>query len=107
MLEDIELDGATLDKGSSVLILIGAANRDPRVFSDPTRLDLSREPNPQLGFGFGLHHCLGSPLARLEAQVLLEELLGATKDFEVVGTPSYRPNVVLRGLAELDLVLAT
>lgn len=105
MLDDVELGEHVLEKGSSVMLLIGAANRDPAVFANPTELDLARDPNPQLGFGFGLHHCLGSPLARLEAQVLLEELLAATSSFEVTGPVHYRPNIVLRGLAELDVVL--
>ena len=105
MLDDVVMGDVTLEKGSFTLLLIGAANRDPDVFDDPLQLNLQRDPNPQLGFGFGLHHCLGSPLARLEAQVLLQELLARTSSFEVTGTVKYRPNIVLRGLAELEVVL--
>ncbi|MSY31940.1 MAG: cytochrome P450, partial [Actinobacteria bacterium] len=67
--EDIEIPGAVLDKGSLVFILIGSANRDPEVFANPTALILDREPNPHLGFGFGMHHCLGAPLARLDSSI--------------------------------------
>jgi cytochrome P450 len=89
------------------MMLLGAANRDPEVFSDPTRLTLRRDPNPQMGFGFGLHHCLGAPLARLEAQVVLQRLLARTTSFEVTGDVRFRPNIVLRGLESLDLSLVT
>jgi cytochrome P450 len=107
MLEDMDVGGTTLEKGSFALLLLAGANRDPDVFADPTRLDLTRDPNPQLGFGFGLHHCLGSPLARLEAEVTLEELLATGRRIEVTGPIRYRPNIVLRGLAELEIVLAS
>jgi cytochrome P450 len=105
LLGDVTVDETVIPEGSFVMVLLAAANRDPAVFADPTALTLTRDPNPQLGFGFGLHHCLGSPLARLEAQVLLEELLAATTSFEVTGPVTYRPNIVLRGLAELEVVL--
>jgi cytochrome P450 len=107
ILEDMEVSGVTLDGGSFALMLIGAANRDPEAFSDPTRLNLAREPNPHLGFGFGLHHCLGAPLARLEAEVLLSVLARRAREIKVVGEYAYRPNIVLRGLANLPLELRT
>ena len=107
MTADLEISGVTLPRGSFVMVLLGAANRDPEVFKDPKVLNLTREPNPQIGFGFGLHHCLGAPLARLEAQILLQELVRSTKRFEVTGPISYRPNIVLRGLSELEVVLTS
>lgn len=104
--EDIEVSGVTLDAGRLVLVLIGAANRDPEVFENPTELKLDREPNPHLGFGFGLHHCLGAPLARLESSIVIRELLNATKSFDLADTDvRYRPNIVLRGLEKLTLQL--
>ena len=107
MLDDIEIgDGITLDKGSWTMVLLGAANRDPAVFDDPTRLNLRREPNPQLGFGFGMHHCLGAPLARLEVQVVLRELLAVSTDWNIMTEEiRYRPNIVLRGMESLPLSL--
>ncbi len=105
ILRDMTFDGQTIPEGSFVLLLVGAANRDPDVFDDPTRLQVTRDPNPQLGFGFGLHHCLGAPLARLEAQIVLQELFARTSSYEIVSPPHYRPNIVLRGLDRLDLVL--
>jgi len=105
LLADQTVGDETLEAGSFVMLLLAAANRDPAAFERPATLDLTRDPNPQIGFGFGLHHCLGSPLARLEAQVVLDELLAMTSSFDVVGETPYRPNVVLRGLAELPVEL--
>jgi len=100
--EDIELDGQHIEKGSLLLVGIGAANHDPAVFNEPERLDIGRDPNPHLGFGFGAHFCLGAPLARLEAEVafraLLERYPNMTLEDEA---PRYRPNPVLRGLKSL------
>jgi hypothetical protein len=71
----VVLHGATLPAGARLLLLIGAANRDPRVFAAPDSLDLSRRPLRNLAFGDGIHHCLGAPLARLEARIALPALL--------------------------------
>ena len=72
---DVELGGKTIPVGNMVLALIGAANRDPRQFAEPARFDITREPNPHLAFGHGIHYCLGAALSRLEARVCFEELL--------------------------------
>jgi cytochrome P450 len=104
---DLEVGGAVLRRGEFVLVLIGSANRDPAAFDRPERLDLTRPDNRHLGFGFGLHHCLGAPLARLEAQVAIPELLRRARTIELAtGHVRYRENVVLRGLAELPVRLA-
>jgi cytochrome P450 len=73
--EDIEVGGKTIAKGSLVLCMLGAANRDPQVFNNPNDLDIGRKPNPHVTFGGGIHYCLGAPLARLEAQIALDRIL--------------------------------
>ena len=75
MTEDFELGEVAFDAGDFVMLLIASANHDAEPFEDPERLDLGRSPNNHLGFGFGVHHCLGAPLARMEAQVALSSLV--------------------------------
>jgi len=73
--EDVELNKVHIKKGEQVYVLIGAANRDPEQFSNPDVFDITRNPNPHLAFGSGIHFCLGSALARLEAQIAIQVLL--------------------------------
>ena len=108
MMNDVEVGGHVLEKGSFVFVLLGAANRDPAVFERPGELTLDREVNPHLGFGFGLHHCLGAPLARLESSVALRELLRATKSITLEDeNVRYRPNIILRGLESLSVSISS
>lgn len=104
MVEDTEIGDKQGKKDSLVTPLIGAANRDDQAFSDPDRLDITREDSGNISFGRGIHHCLGAPLARLEAKVAFEVLL---ERFDVIGfgsrKPEYRHNIVLRGLEHLDV----
>src|SRR5262249_24983599 len=72
---DVELDGRKSRKGSFVVTSIGAASRDPAHFPDPDRLDITRRDNRHVAFGFGIHFCLGAPLARLEGQIAIGTLL--------------------------------
>ena len=103
-LEDIELDGAILEKGAFALLLLASANRDPAAFPEPDRLDLGRTDNHHLSFGFGTHFCLGAPLARLEGEVALTILVRRCPDLALaVDTPSYKENLILRGLEALPL----
>jgi cytochrome P450 len=107
LLADIELPDATLPKGHYVIALIASGNRDPEAFTRADGLDLGRAENRHLGFGFGLHHCLGAPLARLETAIALPRLLERTAKMELLtDRAAYRDNVVLRGLAELPVRLA-
>jgi cytochrome P450 family 142 subfamily A polypeptide 1 len=84
--EDHELHGQQLRAGDQVLLMYAAANRDPRVFHDPDRLDVTRSqvPNRHVAFGFASHFCLGASLARLEIRVMFEELLRRMPDWELV-----------------------
>jgi cytochrome P450 len=72
--EDITLHGVTIPKGAYVYPLLGAANRDPKVFENPDTFDITRSPNHHLGFGQGIHYCLGAPLARMEAKIAVSRL---------------------------------
>jgi cytochrome P450 family 142 subfamily A polypeptide 1 len=102
---DTELHGRRLREGDEVLLLYGAANRDERVFSDPQRFDVKRDPNPHLAFGFGTHFCLGASLARLELRVAFEALLARLPDLRLApgAEPRLTPNAFTRGLASLPL----
>lgn len=103
-LEDIEIDDRVIPEGALLLASIGAANRDPDVFTEPDDLDIGRDPNPHLGFGFATHFCMGAPLARLEAQVAFSALLERFPRLSLVDdAPEYRENPILRGLKELVL----
>jgi cytochrome P450 len=82
---ETEVAGVRIPAGQVVLPWLTAANRDERVFTEPHRFDIHREPNPHLTFGHGIHFCLGAPLARLEARVALRLLLERYRDVEVAG----------------------
>ncbi len=85
--EDVTLHGVTIPKGATVVPLLGAANRDPAVFRDPDVFDISRTPNKHLGFGQGIHYCLGAPLARLETKIALKNLLDRNPNLRLAITP--------------------
>jgi cytochrome P450 len=86
-----------------LIALLGAANRDPEQFKEADRLDLTRDPNPHLSFGRGIHFCLGAPLARLEAQVAIGALVARFPRLRLGGRPRRSPTVTLRGLSRLPL----
>ncbi|WP_230208913.1 cytochrome P450 [Nostocoides sp. HKS02] len=98
--EPAEVVGVAFAPGDKVAALLGAANRDPTVFADPDRFDPTRDPNPHLAFGAGIHFCLGAPLARLELEISLRTLLGRFPELEVVEAVR-RPTFVLRGFERL------
>ncbi|HEX2316600.1 MAG TPA: cytochrome P450 [Thermomonospora sp.] len=81
--EPVELHGVTIPADAKVLLLVGAANRDPEVFADPDRFSLDRDTGASLGFGLGRHRCLGANLGRLEARIALAELTSAIADFDI------------------------
>jgi len=86
---DVELAGCQIEAGQKVQIWERSANRDESVFADPDTFDIGRKPNPHLGFGQGVHYCLGANLARLELRVLFEELLARFSSVEVVQSPEW------------------
>lgn len=87
---DVHIGGATIPARSLVLLMVGAANRDPKVFVDPDRFDLARDPNPHVAFGHGVHFCVGAALARMEAKVALGELARRFERLELADEP-WRP----------------
>jgi cytochrome P450 len=104
----VELHGQTIEADEFVVCWIGSANRDESMFADGERFDIAREENRHLAFGFGIHYCLGSNLARLEAQVALRALLARTRSFERTTTAALplHPSIVFRAVMELPLRLA-
>ena len=101
---DVEIGGKHIPKGSVVVSVIGAANRDPKHFSDPDRLDVSRKENRHIAFGFGIHFCLGAPLARIEGQIAIGALVRRMPGLTLVSdTPEWRESSVLRGLKTLPV----
>ncbi|HMG40099.1 MAG TPA: cytochrome P450 [Acidimicrobiales bacterium] len=106
----VELDGVTVPSGRQVLVSLGAANRDPAFVDEPDRLDVTRPPRRHLAFGHGAHHCLGAPLARMEADVAFRRLLGRFPDLRLAVPRdelawSHGDGLVLRGLGALPVVL--
>jgi cytochrome P450 len=102
--EDFEMNGNRFKQGQTVVILLSAANRDPEVFHEPDRFDIGRTPNPHLGFGYGIHHCLGAPLARVEAPIALWEFIKRFPDVSLTGRP-LEHMVTLRNLTLRELPL--
>jgi cytochrome P450 len=104
--EDLELCGLPVASGQLVVLFLTAANFDPDRFDDPFRFDIAREDNRHLSFGWGIHHCLGANLARLEGAVAINTLLGRFARIELAGEPSqWTAFTPLRGRERLDLAL--
>lgn len=105
--EDTTVAGVTVPRGELVLAVLASANRDEQQFEDADRLDLGRQPNPHVAFGFGIHYCLGASLARLEGQIAIATLLRRIPNLKIA-TPSialrWRRGLVLRGLESLPVV---
>ena len=99
--EDTEVGGVAIKQGQKIAALLGSANRDEEIFENPTSLDLTRSPNPHIGFGAGIHFCIGAPLARLEMSTALPMLIKAFPDLELSEEPVLRPTFVLRGFEQV------
>lgn len=106
LVEDVELHGQVLPKGALVWLALASANRDDDAFPNADRLDITRQPNKHLGFGMGIHYCLGAPLARMEARIAINALLGCYSDIALTVPKdqlSWRTSLSVRGLRALPL----
>lgn len=101
--DDVEIAGEPLAVGEEVAMLFGSAQRDPRRFDDPDRFDIGRADTGHIGFGGGIHFCIGAPLARVELEVSIAGLAARFPDLALLGEPRYQPNFVIRGLDALHL----
>jgi cytochrome P450 len=102
---DVEVGGVRIGAGEKVLLFLAAANRDPRRWPDPQRFDITRRANGHVGFGYGIHACVGAAFARLEGEVLLRALARQVEWLEPAGEPVRRLNNTLSGFASLPLTL--
>ena len=103
-LQPAEIAGEALEPGDVLLVLQGGANRDPERFDHAETLDVARSDNQPLSFGWGIHHCLGAPLARLEGEIVFNSLFERFGSIELLDDdPEWRPNLTLRGLAALPV----
>ncbi|OIK22988.1 cytochrome P450 family protein [Bacillus amyloliquefaciens] len=105
-IEDFTYKDVSIKKGDMIFIGIGSANRDPEYFDEPDTLNVARTPNRHISFGFGIHFCLGAPLARMEASIAFNALLKRFPNIELNGAPedlTWRKNVFLRGLETLPV----
>ncbi len=100
---DVEVSGQLIRSGQKIACLMGSANRDAEVFADADTFDVGRDPNPHVGFGMGLHFCLGAPLARLELQISISTLLDRFPALQLVGEAPRRPTWVLRGYESIPV----
>lgn len=102
--DDLELGGVSIKKGTAVIVIMAAANRDPEQFPDPDMLDLTRIPNRHLAFGWAAHFCFGAPLARLEGRIAFETLLRRCQQLTLAAdSVTWRSNLGLRGLTHLPV----
>jgi cytochrome P450 len=102
---EVEVRGVTIPARAKVLLLFAAAGRDPRVFDDPHRLDVGRTIDRQLGFGVGPHHCIGAHLARMEARIVLGEVLARAPEYGIDGEPRHHTLLAVRRLESVPLIV--
>ncbi|MGI8315221.1 cytochrome P450 family protein [Halobacillus mangrovi] len=106
--DDIEFHGKTIKRGDLVLASLASANRDEEKFEASDTFDITRKPNPHVAFGFGIHFCLGAPLARIEGEIALSKLLERFPNIELtekLSTSPWRPVFLLRGLERLEVTM--
>jgi len=103
---DTEIGGVQVAQGQKIAALLGSANRDESVFDRPDEMDITRDPNPHIGFGAGIHFCIGAPLARMEMQTALPLLMKRFPRIELASEPVSRGTFVLRGYATVPVSLS-
>jgi cytochrome P450 len=101
----VSLGGVQMDEGSKVLMLLASANRDPRKWENPDSYDIERRTSGHIGFGSGIHMCVGQLLARLEGEVMLSALASKVRSIEITGEPKRAFNNTLRGLESLPVAI--
>jgi cytochrome P450 len=104
-LADTRIGDIVVEEGQKIAALLGAANRDPAVFAQPDTFDVARADNPHLGFGAGIHFCVGAPLARVELQTSLRTLLARFPSLALDAMPRRRPEFVIRGVQSLQITI--
>ena len=102
---DITIGDHTIPEGKKILMFLGSANRDPHRWSDPDRFDLKRNPSGHVGFGMGIHQCVGQHVARLEAEALLTAMVKRFRSVEIAGPPRRHHNNTLRAWESLPIAL--
>ena len=102
---DSEIDGLAARADHKIMVSLAAANRDPRRWSDPDRYDIRRDASAHVGFGRGVHVCVGMHIARLEAECLLAAFAKRVRTFELAGPPAYRLNNTVQSLAQLPITI--
>lgn len=105
--EDVQISGQLIKRGTPVIVVLGGADRDPALYEDADQLDVTHQNNKHLGFGYGIHYCLGAPLARLEGKIAIGTLIQRLPGLRLaapVGELRYRSSPVVRGLERLPVV---
>ena len=105
VLDPVEIAGQTIEVGEEIAMLFGSANRDPRRFDDPGRFDVGRGDTAHIGFGGGIHFCVGAPLARLELEASVARFATGMPDVQLASEPVYHPTFVIRGLTALEVTV--
>jgi len=104
VLEDSEICGVPVPRGAELGLMFGSSNRDPDAFEHPDELDITRDPNPHITFGAGIHFCLGAPLARLEMQIAFDTILRRMPNLRLLAEPEWKPTYIIRGLKSLTVL---
>ncbi len=102
-IEDVNIDNVTIRTGECIYVSVAAANRDPAAFKEPETLNIRRQQNLHVAFGYGIHHCLGAKLARTEGTLFLQKLASLPFKFELNGKPGWKKYVLMRGLESLPV----